>query len=684
KESHLWFRDRVVTMLDDHDQVRKGDDKARFCARDDGGALVLAALALHLFTARAVAVLVVPDAAEVRLTGSLLPLKLGGRYLLRPGSYLLSMTAAGYEPLSQSITVGDEPRQDFRFELAKLPGRVFLEGAPRVPLRFAVDGRELAPEADGSYLVPAGRRSLEVSAERYLPWATTIDVEGADVRQSVTVQLLPNWADVTLTSEPAGASITVGNDVLGSTPATVPIVAGATEVELRKDGYKPWRQRLQVTAGQALELPLVRLQETDGLLSVNSTPPGAAVSVDGRYRGVTPIELDIASGRAHEVIVASPGYETVTRQVQVERRGNAALRLELAERVGLVRLVSDPPDAEVWVNGERRGTTDTELPLRAVAQRIELRKAGFVPFATEVTPRPGLTQLVEARLQTPAQAALATLPPTVTTSQGLVLHLVGPGEFEMGAPRREQGRRPNESQRKVRLTRHFYIATREITNREFREFRPGHASGAEKYRELAGAGHPAVMLSWDDAVGFCNWLSDREGLPAAYRRQDGALRLVEPFTTGYRLPTEAEWAWAGRYNGGSGGGRYPWGEQMPPAAASGNFADQSARAILPNALSSYDDGYAVTAPAGSFAASPLGLFDIGGNAAEWMHDFYTVYPGVSAPVAVDPMGPANGQYHVIRGSSWRSASISELRLAYRDFGDAGRLDVGFRIARFAN
>ena len=48
----------------------------------------------------------------------------------------------------------------------------------------------------------------------------------------------------------------------------------------------------------------------------------------------------------------------------------------------------------------------------------------------------------------------------------------------------------------------------------------------------------------------------------------------------------------------------------------------------------------------------------------------------------DPAGPAEGQYHVIRGSGWRHASISELRMAYRDFGDRGRLDVGFRIARY--
>ena len=90
----------------------------------------------------------------------------------------------------------------------------------------------------------------------------------------------------------------------------------------------------------------------------------------------------------------------------------------------------------------------------------------------------------------------------------------------------------------------------------------------------------------------------------------------------------------------------------------------------------------MTSPIGTFPPSPLGIYDLGGNVAEWVNDRYSV-ASASGQTLIDPLGPAEGQYHVIRGSSWRQSSISELRLAYRDFGDRGRLDVGFRIARFA-
>ena len=88
----------------------------------------------------------------------------------------------------------------------------------------------------------------------------------------------------------------------------------------------------------------------------------------------------------------------------------------------------------------------------------------------------------------------------------------------------------------------------------------------------------------------------------------------------------------------------------------------------------------MAAPVGSFAPNPLGFHDLGGNVLEWVNDFYTVYPEGGAP-AVDPVGPADGQAYTIRGSSWLTARVAELRLAYRDYAASGKPNLGFRIAR---
>jgi formylglycine-generating enzyme required for sulfatase activity len=163
--------------------------------------------------------------------------------------------------------------------------------------------------------------------------------------------------------------------------------------------------------------------------------------------------------------------------------------------------------------------------------------------------------------------------------------------------------------------------------------------------------------------------------------RDGKLAGVQPLSKGYRLPTEAEWSRAARY-AGAGPLKFPWGPSLPAPAKAGNFADESARPLVPVVLQGYEDRYPVSAPVGSFAPNALGLFDLGGNVAEWVHDVYSI-PPPEVPLERDPTGPPPGELHVILGSGYLHGSVSELRLAYRDYGLKPRPDVGFRIARYA-
>jgi formylglycine-generating enzyme required for sulfatase activity len=171
-------------------------------------------------------------------------------------------------------------------------------------------------------------------------------------------------------------------------------------------------------------------------------------------------------------------------------------------------------------------------------------------------------------------------------------------------------------------------------------------------------------------------------LPRAYREAEGGLVPVDPPTAGYRLPTEAEWAFAARFAGRTAALKFPWGDRLPPAPGSANFADLSAANTLPEILEDYQDRHPATAPVDAFAPDERGLRQMGGNVAEWVQDVYTTAPSRSGTLDVDPIGPADGSLHVIRGSSWMDATVSELRLSYRDYGGEARPDVGFRIARY--
>ena len=162
---------------------------------------------------------------------------------------------------------------------------------------------------------------------------------------------------------------------------------------------------------------------------------------------------------------------------------------------------------------------------------------------------------------------------------------------------------------------------------------------------------------------------------------------IVPVTTGYRLPTEAEWVFVARYEGGKSSDmkplKYPWGNNLKPPNNSGNFADKTASNILPVSIKGYEDGFSVTSAVGKFPANAAGIYDLGGNVSEWCHDYYDIHIGSLSEVFVNPTGPADGKYHVVRGSSWRHGSIVELRLSYRNFEKNSRNDLGFRIARYA-
>ena len=240
---------------------------------------------------------------------------------------------------------------------------------------------------------------------------------------------------------------------------------------------------------------------------------------------------------------------------------------------------------------------------------------------------------------------LMGLPDNLTNS-------VGPRNPLGGSPDRPPG--PMYLQHQVTLTKPFVIGAFEVTNKQFDLYDTQHKHHRPFYQQGPdGDNQPVQPVTWQEAQLFCRWLSEKEG------------HL-------YGLPTEAQWEYACRAGTTN---RTYWGDNVEDRTKAniGGPTDSSK-----THLHWADDGYEYTAPIGSYPPNPWGLYDMIGNAREWVADWYAPF---TRDAVVDPVGPPTGYCRANKGNGWMHP-FNRVCSAYRD-GDAPHdaKDIhGFRIA----
>jgi formylglycine-generating enzyme required for sulfatase activity len=646
--------------------------------------VILLVAAVFVLAARPLEISITPEPDSISIAGFPPVIRLGQRYLGLKGEYTLQAEKKGYRPLEVPVTISpDQGANSFSFSLEKLPGIVSFYTRPVDEAEVFVNNTSIGMTPLEKIELPAGEQTVRIVNERYQIVEQVIAVKGLGRKQRFEFVLSPAWSTVEFTSEPSGAEVVIDSRIRGTTPLVLDILEGTYSLVFQKKDYSPMAMDLTVPAGEELSATAV-LTPAPANLDLQSTPPGATVMVDALFKGQTPLSLTLSSRMNHTLELSLPGFENLRQKMTFAPGENKSLHLEMKPEYGTVFVTTAPPDAELLIDGKPHGKATGRLELSVQQHTLEVRARGYKTATRTVTPNKEYARQVEIQLE-PEKSTAA--PPAKPARQqlpgGMDMILVQPASFEMGTSRREPGRRSNERLRQVRITRPYYISAREVTNAEFRRFKPGHSSGTVAGFSLDGEKQPAVNVSWEDAVRYLNWLSRRDGLEPFYREENGKFVPASPLTTGYRLPFESEWAYVARYMGNSRPARYPWSGSFPPPALSGNFADESSRGILATVIRGYNDSFPVTAPVAGFPRNQGGFFDIGGNVSEWCHDFYTPYISFSGKPVDDPMGPDSGVHHVVRGSSWRDGSVTELRLTYRSYSNRAQDDIGFRVARFA-
>ena len=253
------------------------------------------------------------------------------------------------------------------------------------------------------------------------------------------------------------------------------------------------------------------------------------------------------------------------------------------------------------------------------------------------------TKVEQPKVPTPGQ------PWTVPTVD-LDMLWCKPGTFLMGSPENEVGRKDDETQHEVTLTKGFYLGKYEVTQAQWKQIMktsPSNSSGDDR---------PVEQVNWNEVSSFCQLLTLLE-------RKAGRL----PDGWEYALPTEAQWEYACRAGTTT---VFACGDSLSSKQANCKGTEPYGGAVTgPNLQQTTDVGF--------YAANPWGFFDLHGNVWEWCSDWMGKYP---TGTLTDPMGPASGSSRVERGGDASRAGTYSRSARRNSNAPRNRSSVlGFRL-----
>lgn len=641
--------------------------------------MLLLAVTIFYVYSKAMTVKIGPDVAApsgyVSLESGLGWISDDGKVYVLGSAYTISVHADGFH--SEVIDITSETAKSFlEVTLSPKPASITLTTDPRQEgTQWTIDSKTVATGATYQTELEPGQHNIAVNHPYFEPAEQTLTLERAST-VNYTFPLSRIQGQVNIQSIPTGASITIDGDSPIVLPHSGSLAGGKHVIQVEAPGYITVSDQIEVTNSKRLIQRNYRLRAKQSGIIVTVEPATARITIDGRSTNNEALNT-VNANQSYSIEVSQEGYNTEQRTIRVLPAQTEEVSFVLEKAIGLIRFRAQPSGAEIYINGQNRGQAPIDLSLQAVPTKITFQKAGYRSESIITTPLANQSTTVSIQLLTELAARLKEHPPTMTDSSGIELIRFKPDQkaFYIGAERGEIGQRANEILRQVQLTKHFYAGKYEITVGQFRKFQPGFASGQANTMPVTG-------ITWEQAAEFCNWLSGQQSLRPFYRISSSQVVGYDPYADGYRLPSEAEWEWLARKARRLELTTYTWGNKTVVTSASGNLADESAKGSLPTYIPKYDDKYAAVAPVGSFPAEVSGLHDMSGNVREWVNDRYDLTVPAKGDIAVNSFGATYGEGNVVKGSSFKSASLTHIRAASRHQEYSAADDIGFRVVRY--
>lgn len=539
-------------------------------------------------------------------------------------------------------------------------------------VRWTIDNKPVAISSNLDHSLPSGEYLLAAQHPYFQAAEKRLVLEKGQ-QLDVVLAMEALVGEVNIQSTPSGADIVMDGEKIGVTPLSIERLGGEYQVQVQLQDHHDVEDSIQISQGNLTQSRHYQLQLKPARLQIALQPEGGRLLVEGQQQTVSNgvASVEISANKTVSVLYQKPGFLDFQTKVQLGPQQQRDLAIQLSAESGEV-LVTTSPQGEVLINGQSAGVGPVTRVLPGVKTKIEVRKAGFRSVLKTIVPNSQHQTVIDEPLLTEFEARRRDGIVSQADKLGIKLRRFRGQSLLMGSKNNEPDRRRNEFPVQVTFDRVFWVSETEITEAQFAAFS----------KKSSNSKLPVSNVSWLQAAAFCNWLSIQDGLPVFYRINKGRLSGIDRQSNGYRLPTEAEWEWLARKTKRATETRYPWGNQSKLGQKLGNIADKSRNGLQSLIFSDYQDPYKERGPVASFAPDRNGLYDLVGNVSEWVHDSYTNTPPDTQTIYSNYLGSSRGVGHVVKGGSYLTGRLTELRGAYRDASSKPEPHIGFRIARY--
>jgi hypothetical protein len=350
---------------------------------------------------------------------------------MNKGTYQVIIETPGYETANKTFSVAAVRRtQELFIPLVK------KADPPKIDVRADADPKgvagatvmldgEVKGQAPLVITTTAGRHQLRITRdgyEAYEQWITATE-NNTQTMMPTLKSAKPNFGSIIIDADiPDGEVYIDGNKHPDNTPTTINnVIEGPHVVEVRKAPALPWKQAVQVTAGQTSKVH-AELKATlgggVGVVRVLSDAQGARAFIDGTDMGPVPVDIKDVKAGDHIVQVKAPGMQTGEKHVTVQAGQSQIVKFDLNQEasgdMGVLNVVSSTPNALVFIDGEQLGKVPQKKKVSSGTHPVVVQLEGFKQFQQKVRVEAGQTVTVQADLKAVGRLRVLTTPTKAT------------------------------------------------------------------------------------------------------------------------------------------------------------------------------------------------------------------------------------------------------------------------------